>query len=85
MSPSHHQCIDTKHAQIFWWPFSPPHGGKDKHQDLIITKKHAKLQYWKDHMLIEIKDAKPIKHQLEKHMKYDGMNKDEVNPNGKHQ
>jgi len=49
------------------------------------NKKNAKLQYWKDHMLIEIKDAKPIKHQLEKHMKYDGMNKDEVNPNGKHQ
>jgi hypothetical protein len=24
------------------------------------------------------------KHQLEEHMEYDGMNKDEVNPNGKH-
>jgi hypothetical protein len=28
--------------------------------------------------------AKPAKHQLEEHMEYDGMNKDEVNPNGKH-
>jgi hypothetical protein len=37
-------------------------------------------------MLIEIKGyAKPTKHQLEKHMEYDGMNKDEVNPNGEHQ
>jgi hypothetical protein len=36
-------------------------------------------------MLIEIKGAKPIKHQLEQRMKYDGMNEDEVNPNGKHQ
>jgi hypothetical protein len=36
-------------------------------------------------MLIEIKGAKSTKHQLEKLMKYDGMNKDEVNPNGKHQ
>jgi hypothetical protein len=30
-------------------------------------------------MLIEIKGyAKPIKHQLEKHMEYDGINKDEI-------
>jgi hypothetical protein len=49
------------------------------------NKKNAKLQYWKDQMLIEIKCGKPIKHQLEEHVKYDGMNKDEVNPNGKHQ
>ncbi len=36
-------------------------------------------------MLINIKGyAKPPKHQLEQHMEYDGMNKDEVNPNGKH-
>jgi hypothetical protein len=49
-------------------------------------KKHVKLQYWKDHMLIEIKGyPKPVEHQLEKHMEYDGMNKDEVNPNRKHQ
>jgi hypothetical protein len=36
-------------------------------------------------MLIEIKGVKPTKHELDAHMKYDGMNKDEVNPNGKHQ
>jgi hypothetical protein len=49
-----------------------------------ITKKHAKLQYWKDSMLIEIKGyVKFIEHQLEEHMEYDGMNKDKVNPNGK--
>jgi hypothetical protein len=33
-------------------------------------------------MLIEIKGyAKPAKHQFEKNMEYDGMNKDEINPN----
>jgi hypothetical protein len=78
---NHHQCINTKHVRISWWPFSPPRGRKYKHQDLGITKKHAKLQYWKDQMLIEIKGAKPTKHQLEEHMKYDGMKEDEVNPN----
>ncbi len=37
-------------------------------------------------MLIKIKEyAKPVKHQLEEYMKYDGMNKDEVNANEKHQ
>jgi hypothetical protein len=37
-------------------------------------------------MLIEIKGhVKPAKHQLKKHMEYDGMNEDEVNPSGKHQ
>jgi len=37
-------------------------------------------------MLIDIKGyAKPTEHQLKEHMEYDGMNKDEVNPNGKHQ
>jgi hypothetical protein len=37
-------------------------------------------------MLIEIKGyAKFVKHQLEKHMEYDGMNEDKINPNGKHQ
>jgi hypothetical protein len=37
-------------------------------------------------MLIEIKGyAKPTKHQLEKHTEYDGMNKNDVNPNGRHQ
>jgi len=51
-----------------------------------ITKKHAKLQYQKDRMLIKInKYAKLTRHQLEKHMEYDGMKKDKVNPNEKHQ
>jgi len=37
-------------------------------------------------MLIKIKEyAKLVKHQLEEYMKYDGMNKDEVNANEKHQ
>jgi hypothetical protein len=37
-------------------------------------------------MLIEIKGyVKFVKHQLEQHMEYDGMNEDKVNPNGKHQ
>jgi hypothetical protein len=37
-------------------------------------------------MLIEIKGyTKLTEHQFEKHMGYDGMNKDKVNPNGKHQ
>jgi hypothetical protein len=50
-----------------------------------ITKKNVKLQEWKDHMLINIKGyAKLAKHLLEEHMEYDGTNKDEVNPNGKH-
>jgi hypothetical protein len=29
--------------------------------------------------------AKPTEHQLEENKEYDGMNEDEVNPNGKHQ
>jgi hypothetical protein len=37
-------------------------------------------------MLIEIKGyVKFPKHHFEEHMKYDGMNKDKVNPSGKHQ
>ncbi len=73
-----------KWTQVSWWPFSPPHGGKDKHQKLN-TKKHAKVQYWKDQMLIEIlKYAKFVEYQLEEHMEYDDMNKDKINPNGKH-
>jgi hypothetical protein len=36
-------------------------------------------------MSINIKGyAKLAKHHLEEHMEYDGLNKDEVNPNGKH-
>jgi len=37
-------------------------------------------------MLIKIKGyMKLVEHQHEKHMEYDGMNEDKVNPNGKHQ
>jgi hypothetical protein len=37
-------------------------------------------------MLIKIKwYIKTVKFQLEKHMEYDGMNKDKINPNVKHQ
>ncbi len=37
-------------------------------------------------MLIKRKEyAKLVKHQLKKYMEYDGMFKDEVNPNKKHQ
>ncbi len=70
---------------VSWWPFSPPSGGKDKHQE-GNNKNNAMLQHWKGWMLIEIKEyAKPIKHQLEVHMEYDGKNKDAINPNGKYQ
>jgi len=48
-----------------------------------ITKKHAKLKYWKDRMVIEGKGYANFI--IRKNMKYDGMNKDEVNSNGKHQ
>jgi len=51
-----------KQTQISWWPFSPPHGGKDKHQE-GNNKKNAKLQYWKDQMLIKIKGyVIPVEH-----------------------
>jgi hypothetical protein len=37
-------------------------------------------------MLVEIKGyAKPAERQLETYMGYDDKNKDEINPNGKHQ
>ncbi len=37
-------------------------------------------------MLIETKGyEEPTKHQLKEHVEYDSMNKDEVNPNKKHQ
>jgi hypothetical protein len=51
-----------------------------------LTKKNIKLQYWNDRMLIEVEGyVKSIEHQLKKHVEYDGMNENEVNPNGKHQ
>jgi hypothetical protein len=72
-------------VQVSWWPFSPPCGRKDKHQEMN-NKKIAKLQYWKDCMLIKIKGyVKHVEHQLKEHMEYDGVNEDEVNPNGIHQ
>jgi hypothetical protein len=71
-----------KQAQISWWPFSPPCERRDKHQE-ENNKKNVKLQYGKDWMVIEIKGyAKLVKHQLKKHMQYDGTNKDDLNPNG---
>jgi hypothetical protein len=37
-------------------------------------------------MVIEIMGyVKLAKHQLEKHMEYDSMNENELNPNGEHQ
>jgi hypothetical protein len=46
------------------------------------NKKNAKLQYWKDQMLIEIKGyVNPIDHQPEENMENDGMNENEINPN----
>jgi hypothetical protein len=44
-----------KRMGVFWRPFSPPCGGKDKHQEKNNKKKHAMLQHQKDPMLIEIK------------------------------
>jgi hypothetical protein len=36
-------------------------------------------------MLIKINGyAKSVEHQFERHMEYDGMNKDDINLNGKH-
>jgi hypothetical protein len=51
-----------------------------------IIKKHAMLQHCKEQILVKIKGyVKPIEHQLEAHMGYDGKNEDAVNPNGKYQ
>jgi hypothetical protein len=85
MSPSCHPCIDTSEHESL--------GGLSHHlvEERTNTKKgiirkHAKLQYWKNKILIKIKEyAKPIKHEFEVYMEYDGMNKDEVNPYEKHQ
>jgi hypothetical protein len=70
--------------RISWWPFPPPCGGRTNIKK-GITKKHVKLQYRKNQMLIEIKGyVEPIKHQFEVDMEYDDKNVDVVNPNGKH-
>jgi hypothetical protein len=85
MFPNCHPCIIASKYKSPSWPFSPPHGRNDKHQEGNI-KKNAKLQYWKDQMLIEIKGyIIHVEHKLKEHMKYDGMNENEVNPNGEHQ
>jgi hypothetical protein len=56
------------------WVFSPSCGGKDKHQERN-NKKNAKMQYWKDRMLIKTKGyAKLLEDQFKKHMEYDDMN-----------
>jgi hypothetical protein len=64
MFPNRHPCINANEREFL--------GGLSHHPmeertnvKKGITKKHAKLQYQKDRMLIEIKGyAKPIKHQL---------------------
>jgi hypothetical protein len=85
MFPICHPCIDVNERKSF--------GGLSHHLVEVrtntkkgITKKHAILQHWKDRMLFKIKGyVKPIEHQFEVHMVYDGKNKDTINPNGKHQ
>jgi hypothetical protein len=85
MSLSCHPCIDTSEHKSLGG-LSPHHVEERTNTKKGIIKKHAKLQYWKDTMLIKINGyAKPTKHQLEEYIEYDGMNKDEVNPNEKHQ
>jgi hypothetical protein len=70
--------------QVFRWPFSPPCGGKDKHQE-GNNKKNAMLQHRKDWMLVEIKGyVKFVERQLKMHIGYDDKNKDAINPNEKH-
>jgi hypothetical protein len=85
MSPNHHPCIDTNKCESL--SGISHHLVEEKtNTKKGITKKHAKLQYWKDLMLIEIKGyVKFVEHQLEKYMEYDDMNEDKVNLNGKHQ
>jgi hypothetical protein len=74
-----------KQAQVYYG-LSHHHVKERTNTKKGIIRKHAKLQYWKDQMLIKIKKyAKLTKHQLKEHMEYDGMNKDEIKPNEKHQ
>ncbi len=64
-SPLMYQC---KQTQVSRWPFSPPHGRNDKHQEMN-NNKNAKLQYKRNQMLIKIKGyAMRVKHQLKDHM-----------------
>jgi hypothetical protein len=77
-----YQC---KQMQISWWPFSPPCGGKDKHQKRnnkktchVVTLEGLDVNQNK-------RISKLIEHQFKMHMGYDGKNKDVVNQNGKHQ
>jgi hypothetical protein len=85
MSPSRHPCIDASERESFGC-FSHHPMEERTNTNKGITKKHVKLQYQKDQMLIEIKGyAEPNEHQLKEHMEDDSTNKDEVNPNRKHQ
>jgi hypothetical protein len=77
MSPNCHPCIDTNNHgsldDLFHHPIKERTNTKKG-----ITKKHAKLQYKVDWMLIDIKRyAKLDEYQLENHMEYNDMNKDE--------
>jgi hypothetical protein len=64
MSPNHHPCINAIKRESFGGVSHHPMEERTNTKNGII-KKHVKLQYQKDRMLIEIKGyAKPIKHQL---------------------
>ncbi len=81
MFPNCHPCI--KRESLNGLSHHPME--KKTYQKWNLKKKN-KLQYQKGRMLIEIKGhVKPAKHQFKKNMEYDGMNEDEINPNGKHQ
>jgi hypothetical protein len=64
MFPNCHACINTNKREFFG---GLPHHPMEERTNTKkgIIKKHAKLQYQKDRMLIEIKRyAKPTEHQL---------------------
>jgi hypothetical protein len=64
MSPNCHPCIDTSQLKSFGGLSHHPMEERTNTKN-GITKKHIKLQYGKDLMLIEIKGyAKLVKHQL---------------------
>ncbi len=84
MSFSHHPCINTHKCKFINGLFHH-HVQERINTKKRLTKKHVKLQYQKDWMLIEIKGyVKFVAHQLQEHMEYNGMNKDVVNPHRKH-
>jgi len=77
MSPNCHPCTDRNNHEFLDDLFH--HLIKERTNiKKEITKKHAKLQYNVDRMLIKIKRyAKFDEYQLENHMEYDDMNNDE--------